>query len=156
MYYSGVWMTPPPAAAAAAAPTREGRDRLQLRAPLRRLRPRLRQRNLRDGRRLQRHLPRPLDRLQGRVIWRTSDCHFVVQLNHVIPGFLSYLVVAFLKWQSDLSPPQGRAVHHRAQGRHDVRPKRLGAAAACARGLGRPGRHCRSTLPFYTAVLHCR
>jgi hypothetical protein len=26
-----------------------------------------------------------------------SDCHFAVQLNYFIPGFLSYLVAAFLK-----------------------------------------------------------
>jgi hypothetical protein len=31
---------------------------------------------------------------RGSVI---SDCHFAVQLNHVIAGFLSYPVVAFLK-----------------------------------------------------------
>jgi hypothetical protein len=26
-----------------------------------------------------------------------SDCHFAVQLNHFIPGFLSYSVAVFLK-----------------------------------------------------------
>jgi hypothetical protein len=26
-----------------------------------------------------------------------SDCHFAVQLNHFIPGFLSYSVAGFLK-----------------------------------------------------------
>jgi hypothetical protein len=30
-----------------------------------------------------------------------SDCHFAVQLNHFISGFLSYSVAVFLKWQSD-------------------------------------------------------
>ena len=30
----------------------------------------------------------------GRV---SSDCHFVVQLDHFLPGFLSYSVAAFLK-----------------------------------------------------------
>jgi hypothetical protein len=39
-----------------------------------------------------------------------SDCHAAVHLNHFIPGFLSYSVAVFLKWQSDLSPrrPRGR------------------------------------------------
>ena len=27
----------------------------------------------------------------------TPDCHFAVQLNHFIPGFLSYLVAVFIK-----------------------------------------------------------
>jgi hypothetical protein len=31
----------------------------------------------------------------GRVI---SDCHFAVQLNRFTPGFLSYSVAVFLKW----------------------------------------------------------
>jgi hypothetical protein len=31
---------------------------------------------------------------EGRAI---SDCHFAVQLNHFIPGFLSYSVAVFLK-----------------------------------------------------------
>jgi hypothetical protein len=26
-----------------------------------------------------------------------SDCHFAVQLNHFIPGFLSYSAAVFLK-----------------------------------------------------------
>jgi hypothetical protein len=33
-------------------------------------------------------------RAVGRVI---SDCHLSVQLNHFIPGFLSYSVAVFLK-----------------------------------------------------------
>jgi hypothetical protein len=37
-------------------------------------------------------------RIAPRVI---SDCHFAVQLNHFIPGFLSYSVAVLLKLQSD-------------------------------------------------------
>jgi hypothetical protein len=37
---------------------------------------------------------------EDRVI---SDCHFAVQLNHFIPGFLSYSVAVFLKRQSDIT-----------------------------------------------------
>jgi hypothetical protein len=42
----------------------------------------------------------PADTGQCRVI---SDCHFPVQLNHFIPGFLSYSVAVFLKCQSDIT-----------------------------------------------------
>jgi hypothetical protein len=46
--------------------------------------------------RLQIGLPRGADRRRGlrRVI---SDCHFAVQLNHFVPGFLSHSVAVFRK-----------------------------------------------------------
>jgi hypothetical protein len=34
-----------------------------------------------------------------------SDGHFAAQLDHFMPGFLSYSVAVFLKGQSDLSLP---------------------------------------------------
>ena len=38
------------------------------------------------------------DRREGLADLRViSDCHFSVQLNHFIPGFLSYSVPAFMK-----------------------------------------------------------
>jgi hypothetical protein len=43
---------------------------------------------------------------QARV---TPDCHFAVQLNRLMPGFLSYSVAVFLKWQSDITLPQAAA-----------------------------------------------
>ena len=33
----------------------------------------------------------------GGESWVISDCHFAAQLNHLIPGFLSYSVAIFLK-----------------------------------------------------------
>ena len=39
-----------------------------------------------------------------------SDCHFAVQLNHFMPGFLSYSVPVFLKRQSGITPGHRRGL----------------------------------------------
>jgi hypothetical protein len=53
---------------------------------------------------------------EDRVI---SDCHFSVQLNHFIPGFLSYSVAAFSKVTIGYHPrrggPRGLRAGHRAR-----------------------------------------
>jgi hypothetical protein len=56
------------------------------------------------------HAPAGAAPRAGRVI---SDCHVSVHLNHFIPGFLSYSVAVFRKWQSDITLRAG----HRLGGR---------------------------------------
>jgi hypothetical protein len=62
-----------------------------------------------------------------------SDCHFAVQLNHFIPGSLSYSLAVFLNRKLDLSLRKGARVLPRAGGR---RPRRLPRRRRAAAQLG--------------------
>jgi hypothetical protein len=55
-------------------------------------------------------MPPPPTPLVGQDDRVTSDCHFSVQLNHFIPGVLSYSVPVFRKCQSDVTPQDERKI----------------------------------------------